>query len=115
METSSPLSLFEAVFKVIEDRLPFGRHIVTIMSALMGAVIIVFCVQYLFAALAVTVKWASLSLKAKAFAPLPLASTPKGILLPWWQVIVLLGMSIVTAYNMFGALRKLEKLRRRLD
>ncbi len=39
VEPSSPISsVFEAVFKVIEERLPFGRTLVTMTSALMIAV-----------------------------------------------------------------------------
>jgi hypothetical protein len=40
----------EAIFKVIEERIPFGRAITTIASFLLIAAVIVFCASYLFSA-----------------------------------------------------------------
>jgi len=71
MEPTSPLSLFEAVFKVIEERIPLGRHLVTLTSSLMLAVIIVFCVGYLSATFGVGAHWIILSLRTKSFVPFP--------------------------------------------
>jgi len=70
MEPTSPLSIFEAVFKVIEERMPFGRYLVTIMSALMMAVLIVFCVGYLIHTLGGASIWILASIKARSFVPL---------------------------------------------
>lgn len=55
---SSPLSVFEAVFKVIEERPRFGRQIVTLTASLMAAVMVVFCVTYLWTTLGGIVVWA---------------------------------------------------------
>ena len=88
METS-PLSLFEAVFKVIEERVPLGRHIVTIMSILMGAVIIVFCVGYLAEALTVPANWISLSIHTRSFAAIPHLSGHAWI---YWLLVLVLSL-----------------------
>jgi hypothetical protein len=44
-----PFSLgpLEAIFKVLEERLPFGRQITTVASALIVLALIVFCGGYL--------------------------------------------------------------------
>ena len=49
------MNIIEALFKVIEERLPFGKQIVTITSALIILGIIVFVSQFLIAALIIPV------------------------------------------------------------
>jgi uncharacterized membrane protein len=108
METSSPLSLFEAVFKVIEERLPWGRQIVTMLSALMAAVIFVFCVGYLFGAFAIVINWIVLSFKSASFAPFPHLSG--GIIFPWWIVLLILVGSLTTTYQLIRNYRSVRSL-----
>lgn len=86
MEPSSPLSLFEAVFKVIEERLPYGRHLVTLVSVLMLAVLIVFCVGYLFEALIAPANWIALSISTRSLASVP--NLPAKHALVFWLLIV---------------------------
>jgi hypothetical protein len=107
META-PLGLFEAVFKVVEERVPFGRALVTITSGLMLASLIVFCVEYLVGAFAVAVDWIVLSLKAKSFVPLPRSST--GVFFPWWLIAIIWVSSAVSFYQLLTTLKNLQKL-----
>jgi hypothetical protein len=44
---SLPLGPLEAIFKVIEERLPLGRQLTTVASALIVLTVIVFCGGYL--------------------------------------------------------------------
>jgi hypothetical protein len=100
---SSRLSLFEAAFKVIEERVLFGRLLVTIMSVLMSAVIIVFCVQYLFVALNAAAIWIIRSIKIGA--PVPFSSFPAdGRLIQWILLVWLTMLSASTIY-----VRRLER------
>jgi hypothetical protein len=109
METSSPLSLFEAVFRVLEERLPFGRQIVTILSALMAAVLFVFCIGYLFSALAVATNWALLSFRTKSFVAVPQFST-KYDSFGWFLFVgLILVIYGVTAYGLFQLRRAIEE------
>jgi len=108
METS-PLSLFEAVFKVIEERLPFGRQLVTLTSVLMMLVVIVFALEYLASVLAPVAIWTFLAIKTRSvpsFAPLPrFAQVGEHIAL----VILALGWGLSEWFNRKG-LNKIEKL-----
>jgi hypothetical protein len=113
METS-PLSLFEAVFKVIEDRLPFGRQIVTILAALMAAVILVFCIGYLVSAFAVVANWAIISFKSKSFMPLPTAFT-SGVFLPWWFLAIIVALQWMTIYENVKTLKHMKEVSVKLD
>jgi len=106
METSSPLSLFEAVFKVIEERLAFGRHIVTILASLMAAVILVFCVGYLGSALIVAANWAVLSFKAKSIQPLSHLST--GTFFPWWLIALIWTILGTPLYKQYKVIEQMS-------
>jgi hypothetical protein len=95
--SSSPFSLFEAPFKVIEERVPLGRFLVTTVSLLMAAVITVFCAQYLFVALDVAATWITRSIKIGELAPFPWSSYG-GPLIQW---ILIFGLSVLLALTVY--------------
>jgi hypothetical protein len=114
MEPSSPLSIFEAVFKVIEERLPYGRHLVTFVSVLMLAVIVVFCVGYLIEALSIPANWISASISRRSFAAVPhLSGRYAGIF--WWILVAVALYAGVLSLRFWQTVKGIRKVIEQLN
>jgi hypothetical protein len=101
-ENLSPLNLLEAPFRILEERVPFGRLLVTTASILMSAVVIVFVAQNLFILLDIAAAWITCSIRTGE--PAPFSSLSRdGPIIPW---ILVLGLSVLAALTVYGHRRQ---------
>ena len=106
--------LFEAVFKVIEERLPFGRHLVTIVSVLMLAVIVVFCVGYLIEARSIPANWIAVSIGRRSFASVPHLSGRYAWIV-WWMLVALALYAGVLSLRFWQTVKGIRKVIEQLN
>jgi hypothetical protein len=97
LENLSPLNMLEAPFRILEERLRFGRPLVTTASILMSAVVIVFFALNLFILLDILAAWITCSIRTGE--PAPLSSLSRDG--PFIQWILVLGLSVLAALTVY--------------